>query len=62
MAKQVMVLVEELTHQEVIGVVSQKGGGGKTFLQNYIKYYYTDQHVIATDMATNVKNLVNFLT
>ena len=34
--KQVMALIEQPTHREVIWVVGQKGGEGKTFLQNYI--------------------------
>ena len=60
--KQVMALIEQPTHREVIWVVGQKGGEGKTFLQIYIKYYYSDRRVIATDMATNAKNLAYFLT
>ena len=57
-----MALIKQPTHREVIWVVGQKGVEGKTFLQNYIKYYYSDQRVIATDMATNAKNLARFLT
>ena len=60
--KQVMTLIEQPTHREVIWIVGQKGAEGKTFLQNYIKYYYSDRRVIATDIATNAKNLAHFLT
>ena len=60
--KQVMTLIEQPTHREIIWIVGQKGAEGKTFLQNYIKYYYSDRRVIATDIATNAKNLAHFLT
>ena len=39
-----------------------KGGLGKTFLQNHIKYCYSDRCVISTDMATKEKSLACFLT
>ena len=57
-----MTLIEQPTHREVLWIVGQKGAEGKTFLQNYIKYYYSDRRVIATDIATNAKNLAHFLT
>ena len=60
--KKVMILVEQPSHREVIWVVGQKGGEGKTFLQNYIKYFYSDRRVITTDIATDTKNLAHFLT
>ena len=60
--KKVMTLVKQPSHRDVIWVVGQKGGEGKTFLQNYIKYYYSDRRVIATDIATDTKNLAHFLT
>ena len=60
--KKVMTLVKQPSHREVIWVVGQKGGEGKTFLQNYIKFYYSDRRVIATDIATDTKNLAHFLT
>ena len=37
--KEVLTFIQQPTHREVIWVVGQKGGEGKTFLQNYIKYY-----------------------
>ena len=55
-------VIEQPTHREVMWVVGQRGGKVKTFLQNYIKYYYSDRRVISTDMATNAKNLTYFLT
>ena len=60
--KEVMKLIEQPTPREVIWVVGQTGGEGKTFLQNYIKYYYSDRRVITTDIATHTKNLAHFLT
>ena len=36
--KEVLTFIQQPTHREVIWVVGQKGGEGKTFLQNYIKY------------------------
>ena len=56
-----MTLIEQPTYREVIWIVCQKGSEGKTFLQNYIKYYYSDRRVIATDIATSAKNLAHFL-
>ena len=53
---------EQPTYREVIWIVGQKGAKGKTFLQNYIKYCYSDRYVITTDIATNAKNLAHFLT
>ena len=60
--KQVMTLIEQPTYRKVIWIVGQKGAEGKTFLQNYIKYYYRDRRVIGTDIATNANNLAHFLT
>ena len=60
--KEVLRFIEHPSHREFIWVVCQKGGEGKTFLQNCIKYYYSDRRVIITDIVTNTKNLAHFLT
>ena len=60
--KEVLTCIRQPTHREVIWVVGQKGGEGKTFLQNYIKYYYSSRRVIATDIATSTKDIVYFLS
>ena len=39
-----------------------KWSEGKTFLQNYIKYCYSNRHVIVTDIATSAKDIVYFLS
>ena len=54
--------IQQPTHREVIWIVGQQGGEGKTFLQNYIKYYYSDRRVIATDIATSTKDIAYFLS
>ena len=36
--------------------------GGKTFLQNYIKYHYSDRHVITTEIATSTKDIAHYLS
>ena len=43
-------------------IVGQKGGEGKTFLQNYIKYNYSGRRVIVTDIATSTKDIAYFLS
>ena len=60
--KEVLTFIQQPTHREVIWVVGQKGGEGKTFLQNYIKYYYSNRRVIATDIATSTKDIAYFLS
>ena len=59
---EVLTFIQQPTHREVIWVVGQKGGEGKTFLQNYIKYYYSNRHMIATDIATSTKDIAYFLS
>ena len=49
--KEVLTFIQQPTHREVIRVVGQKGGEGKTFLQNYIKYYYSNRRVIALPLT-----------
>ena len=39
--KEILTLIEQHTYREVIWVVGQQGGEGNTFLQNYVKYYYS---------------------
>ena len=60
--KEILTLIEQPTHREVIWVVGQQGGEGKTFLQNYIKYYYSDRRVITTDIATSTKDIAHYLS
>jgi len=58
----VLEFMQQPSQREVIWVIGREGGEGKTFLQNYIKYYYGDRRVIATDIATDTKNIAHFLT
>ena len=60
--KEVLTFIQQPTHREVIWVVGQKGGEGKTFLQNYIKYNYSGLRVIVTDIATSTKDIAYFLS
>ena len=60
--KEVLTFIQQPTHREVIWVVGQKGGEGKTFLQNYIKSNYSGRRVIVTDMATSTKDIAYFLS
>ena len=60
--KEVMTFIAQPSYWQVIWVVGQKEGEGKTFQQHYRKYYYSDQCVIATDIATDTMNLTHFLT
>ena len=60
--KEILTLIEQPTHREVIWVVGQQGGEGKTFLQHYIKYHYSDRRVIATDIATGTKDIAHYLS
>ena len=60
--KEVLTFIQQPTHREIIWVVGQKGGEGKTFIQNYIKYYYSNKRVIATDIATSTKDIAYFLS
>ena len=60
--KEVLTFIQQPTHREVIWVVGQKGGEGKTFLQNYIKYNYYGRRVIVTDIATSIKDIAYFLS
>ena len=39
------------------GTMIQKG----TFLQDYVKYFYSEQCVIATDVTSNKENITHFL-
>ena len=59
--KEVLTFFQQPTHREVIWVVGQKGGEVKTFLQYYIKYYYSNRRVIVTDIATSTKDIAYFL-
>ena len=60
--KEVLTFIQQPTLREVIWVVGQKGGEGKTFLQNYIKYNYSGRRVIVTDIATSTKDIAYFLS
>ena len=60
--KEVLAFIQQPTHREVIYVVGQQGGEGKTFLQNYIKYHYSDRRVITTDIATCTKDIAHYLS
>ena len=60
--KEVLTFIQQPTHREVIWVVGQKGGEGKTFLQNYIKYNYSGRRVIVTDIAASTKDIAYFLS
>ena len=60
--KEVLAFIRQRTHREVIWVVGQQGGEGKTFLQNYIKYHYSDRRVITTDIATSAKDIAHYLS
>ena len=60
--KEVLTFIQQPTHREVNWIVGQQGGEGKTFLQNYVKYYYSDRRVIATDVATSTKDIAYFLS
>jgi hypothetical protein len=50
------------THREVIWIVGKKGNEGKTFLQNYIRYYFGDRRVVATDITGRKKDIAHYLT
>ena len=60
--KEVLAFIQQPTHREVIWVVGQEGGEGKTFIQNYIKYHYSDRRVITTDIATSTKDIAHYLS
>ena len=60
--KEVLAFIQQPTHREVIWVVGQQGGEGKTFLQNYIKCHYSDRRVITTDIATSTKDIAHYLS
>ena len=60
--REVLTFIQQPTHREVIWAVGQKGGEGKTFLQNFIKYYYSNRRVIVTDIATSTKDIAYFLS
>ena len=60
--KEVLAFIQQPTHREVIWVVGQQGREGKTFLQNYIKYHYSDRRVITTDIATSTKDIAHYLS
>ena len=57
--KKVMTFIQQPTHREVIWVIGQQGGEGKSFLQNYIKYHYSDRRMITTDIATGTKDIAH---
>ena len=59
--KEVLTFIQKTTHRKVIWVFGQKGCEGKTFLQNYINYYYSNRRVIATDNATSTRDIAYFL-
>ena len=48
--------------RQVIWIVGERGNEGKTFLQNYISYYYGSRRVVATDIAGRKKNIAHYLT
>ena len=60
--KKVMTFIQQPTHREVIWVIGQQGGEGKSFLQNYIKYHCSDRRVITTDFATGTKDIAHYLS
>ena len=60
--KKVMTFIQQPTHREVIWVIGQQGGESKSFLQNYIKYHYSDRRVITTDIATGTKDIAHYLS
>ena len=47
---------------QVIWIVGERGNEGKTFLQNYISYYYGSRRVVATDIAGRKKDIAHYLT
>ena len=60
--KEVLTFIQQPTHWEVIWVIDQKRGEGKTFHQNYIKYNYSGRRVIVSDIATSTKDIVYLLS
>ena len=60
--KDVLAFIQQPSHREVIWVVGQQGGEGKTFLQNYIKYHYSNRRVITTEIATSTKDIAHYLS
>ena len=59
--EEVMTFINQSSKREVIWIVGKKGKEGKTFLQDYIKYYHGERRVIATDITGNKKNIAHFL-
>ena len=60
--EEVMSLIQTPSNREVIWIVGKWGKEGKTYLQDYIKYYYSERRVIATDVTGNKKNIAHFLS
>ena len=59
--EEVMTFINQFSKREVIWIVGKKGKEGKTFLQDYIKYYHGERRVIATDITGHKKNIAHFL-
>ena len=55
-------LIEQPNHREFIHVAGQQEGGGKTFLQIYIKFHYSYRHMITTNIATSTKDSAHYLS
>ena len=58
----IMTFIQQPTYREVIWVIGQQGGEDKYFLQNCIKYHYSDWGVITTDIATSTKDIAHYLS
>ena len=58
----VLSLIDVPTHREVFWIVGKKGNEGKTFLQNYIRYYFGDRRVVTTEINGRKKDIAHYLS
>ena len=57
-----MTFIDLPTQRQVIWIVGKKGNEGKTFLQNYIRYFFGDRRVVTTDINGRKKDIADYLT
>ena len=60
--EEVMSFIQTPTEREIIWVVGKDGNEGKTFLQNYIRYYCGERRVITSDITGEKKHIAHYLS
>ena len=58
----VLTFIDLPSDREVFWIVGKKGNEGKSFLQNYIRFFFGDRRVVTTDINGRKKDIAHYLT